>query len=102
MSYAIFKTGGKQYRVSAGDVLEIEKLPVETGATIEFTDVLISGEGDSVKIGAPLVDGVTVKAEVLEHFRGEKVRTFKFKRRQGYHKTIGHRQSLTRVRIVSV
>lgn len=102
MSYAIFKTGGKQYRVTQGDVLEIEKLPVETGATIEFTDVLLSGSGDSVKVGAPLVEGASVKAEVLEHFRGEKVRTFKFKRRQGYHKTIGHRQSLTRVKILSV
>jgi large subunit ribosomal protein L21 len=102
MSYAIFKTGGKQYRVAQGDVLEIEKLPVDAGATIEFTDVLLSGSGDSVKVGAPFVSGATVKAEVLEHFRGEKVRTFKFKRRQGYHKTIGHRQSLTKVRIVAI
>lgn len=102
MSYAIFKTGGKQYRVSKGDVLQIEKLPVDTGATIEFTDVLATGAGESIKIGAPLVEGATVKAEVLEHFRGEKLRTFKFKRRQGYHKTIGHRQPLTKVRIVSI
>jgi len=102
MSYAIFKTGGKQYRVSQGDVLEIEKLPVETGATIEFTDVLLTGAGDSVKVGAPFVSGASVKAEILEHFRGEKLRTFKFKRRQGYHKTIGHRQSLTKVRIVGI
>ena len=102
MSYAIFKTGGKQYRVAQGDVLEIEKLPVEAGATIEFTDVMLTGAGDSVKLGAPYVEGASVVAEVLEHFRGEKLRSFKFKRRQGFHKTIGHRQSLTKVKIVSV
>lgn len=102
MGYAVIQTGGKQYRVKDGDVLEIEKLELEAGAKAIFNEVLLVGEGDSVKIGAPFVAGATVEAEVLEQTKADKVVAFKFKRRKGYHRTVGHRQKLTRIRITSV
>lgn len=102
MPYAIFKTGGKQYRVAAGDKLNVEKLEVAVGETITFDEVLASGDGDSLRVGAPLVDGAKVTAKVLGQIRDDKVTAFKFKRRKGFHKTKGHRRQVTRVEIVSV
>jgi large subunit ribosomal protein L21 len=100
--YAVIRTGGKQYRVAANDVLDIEKIPGEAGDVVEFTDVLmIAGEGKS-EIGAPLVSGATVAAELVEHRRGEKIIIFKKKRRQNYRRKNGHRQSLTTVRITDI
>lgn len=102
MAYAIIKTGGKQYRVAAGDKLNVEKLDVAVGDTVTFDEVLASGEGDSLRVGAPFLDGAKVTAKVLGQIRDEKVTAFKFKRRKGFHKTKGHRRQLTRLEIVSV
>ncbi len=102
MAYAIFKSGGKQYRVAAGDKLNVEKLDVSVGDTITFDEVLASGDGASVLVGAPLLDGAKVTAKVLGQIRDDKVTAFKFKRRKGFHKTKGHRRQVTRVEIVSV
>jgi large subunit ribosomal protein L21 len=102
MAYAIFKSGGKQYRVAAGDKLNVEKLDVAVGDTITFDEVLASGDGASLLVGAPLVDGAKVTAKVLGQIRDDKVTAFKFKRRKGFHKTKGHRRQVTRVEIVSV
>ncbi len=102
MSSAVFKTGGKQYRVSKGDVIEVEKLKFEVGDTASFDEVLALGEGADIKLGSPTVEGATVEAKVVEQFRGEKIVAFKFKRRQGYHKTTGFRRSLTRLEITAI
>ena len=101
MAYAIFKTGGKQYRVAQGDVIEIEKLDAEPGSETIFSEVLFVGEGASIRTGSAL-KGATVTAEVVEQFRGPKLVNFKFRRRKGYHRTVGHRQHLTRVKIKSI
>ncbi len=101
MAYAIFKTGGKQYRVAQGDLIEIEKLDAETGAETTFSEVLMVGAGDSLKFAGDL-KGATVVGEVVEQFRGPKLINFKFRRRKGYHRTVGHRQHLTRVKITSI
>ena len=100
--FAVIKTGGKQYRVSADDVLTIEKLEAEAGATIEFNEVLVVGEGADAKIGAPFVAGAVVKAEVVEHNRGKKVLSFKKRRRQNSKRKRGHRQLLTVVKITGI
>jgi large subunit ribosomal protein L21 len=97
--YAIIKTGGKQYRVQSGAQLRVEALPADVGAAVSFDQVLLVGEGDTVKVGAPYVAGAAVKATVVSHGRGEKVRIFKMRRRKHYQKTQGHRQSYTEVRI---
>ena len=101
MSYAIIKTGGKQYRVAEGDVIEVEKLDVEAGAETTFSEVLFIGEGSDIKTGADL-KGSSVVAEVVEQFKGPKLVNFKYRRRKGYHRTVGHRQKLTRVKIKSI
>jgi large subunit ribosomal protein L21 len=97
--YAIIKTGGKQYRVQSGAQLRVEALPADVGAAVSFDQVLLVGEGDAVKVGAPYVAGAAVKATVMSHGRGEKVRIFKMRRRKHYQKSQGHRQSYTEVRI---
>ena len=97
--YAIIKTGGKQYRVQSGAQLRVEALPADVGAAVSFDQVLLVGEGDAVKVGAPYVAGAAVKATVVSHGRGEKVRIFKMRRRKHYQKTQGHRQSYTEIRI---
>ncbi len=102
MAYAIFKTGGKQYRVESGDKLDVEKLEAEVGDTVKFEEVLASGSGDGLQVGAPFIEGATVTAKVVDQFRAKKVIAFKFKRRKGHHKTKGHRRHLTRLEIVSV
>ena len=100
--YAVIKTGGKQYRVSAGQSLRVEKLPVEAGSEVVISDVLLIGEGDDVKLGAPLISGAAVKATVLRQGKGDKIRIFKMRRRKHYRKSQGHRQSYTEIRIDSI
>jgi large subunit ribosomal protein L21 len=100
--YAVLETGSKQYRVAAGDTLEIERLPLEAGQPVTFDRVLLVNSDGKVSVGAPTVSGASVVADVVEHKRGEKVLTFKMKRRKGYHKTIGHRQELTVVKIKEI
>lgn len=100
--FAVIKTGGKQYRVAADDVVTIEKLDVAAGEFIEFNEVLIVGEGADAKIGAPFVAGAVVKAEVVEHNRGKKVLSFKKRRRQNSKRIRGHRQHHTVVRITAI
>ena len=97
--YAVLETGSKQYRVTAGDTLEIERLEVEAGQSYTFDRVLLVSQEGKVSVGAPTVANATVTADVVEHIRGPKKVTFKMKRRKGYHKTIGHRQELTRIKI---
>jgi large subunit ribosomal protein L21 len=101
MAYAIFKTGGKQYRVNQGDIIEIEKLDVEPGSETTFNEVLFIGEGGDIKVGAEL-KGASVVAEVVEQFKGPKLLHYRYKRRKGYHRSVGHRQKLTRVKIKSI
>jgi large subunit ribosomal protein L21 len=100
--YAVLETGGKQYRVAAGDKIEIERLDTEAGKPVSFDRVLLVNREGSLKVGAPTVPGASVEADVLEHKRGEKKLIFKMKRRKGYHKTIGHRQELTVVQIKEI
>ena len=97
--YAVIKSGGKQYRVESGAQLRVEALAAKVGDAVSFDDVLLVGGGDSVKVGAPLVSGAKVKATVLAHGRGDKVRIFKLRRRKHYQKSQGHRQNNTEVRI---
>ncbi|WP_299260447.1 50S ribosomal protein L21 [uncultured Kushneria sp.] len=99
--YAVIKSGGKQYRVKEGQRLKLEKLDVATGDSIDFDQVLMVG-GDDVKIGAPLVSGAVVKAEVVSHGRGEKVHILKFRRRKHSMKRQGHRQWYTEVKITGI
>ena len=100
--YAVIKTGGKQYRVAANDVLDVEKLDGDAGSTLEFTDVLMVGEGESVTIGTPLVAGAKVTAELVAQTRGPKLIAFKKRRRKNSRRKKGHRQDLTRVRITDI
>ena len=102
MSYCILETGSKQYRVAAGDKLEIERLAVEAGKPVTFDRVLLVNHNGKVAIGSPTVSGASVLADVVEHKRGEKKLAFKMRRREGYHKSIGHRQELTVVKIKEI
>jgi large subunit ribosomal protein L21 len=97
--YAVIKTGGKQYRVAAGEKLKIEQIPADIGSEIVLDQVLMIGEGEQVSIGNPVVAGATVKATVVSHGRGEKVQIFKMRRRKHYQKHQGHRQNYTEIRI---
>ena len=99
--YAIIATGGKQYKVSEGDVIKVEKLDAEVGAKVTFDNVLLVG-GDTVKVGTPTVDGAKVEASVVSEGKGKKVIVYKYKRKTGYHKKIGHRQLFTQVKIDSI
>ncbi len=100
--YAVVETGSKQYRVSAGDRLEIERLEIEAGQPVTFERVLLVSNEGKLSVGAPTVANATVVGDVVEHIRGEKKIAFKMKRRKGYHKTIGHRQELTVVQIKEI
>jgi len=102
MAYAVIQTGGKQYRVEAGDEIEVEKLDVESGSKTEFSEVLLVADGASVTIGAPIVAGAKVTAEVVDQFKADKVIAYKFRRRKGYHRTVGHRRQLTKLKIESI
>ena len=100
--YAIFTTGGKQYRVSQGDVLDIEKLDAEEGASVNFDNVLMVSNDDAVQIGAPYVAGGKVTAKVTGQGRGKKVEIMKFRRRKHHQKRTGHRQYITKVEITGI
>lgn len=101
-AYAVIETGGKQYRVGAGETLDVERLDGEAGASIALDRVLALSDGTSLTVGTPAVEGVAVTAEILEHLRGPKVISFKKKRRKGYKRKQGHRQELTRIKIVQL
>jgi large subunit ribosomal protein L21 len=100
--YAVFITGGKQYRASKGDLLDIEKLPAVEGESVEFTDVLLIGEGSNLSVGSPKVEGGKVEARVVSQGRTDKVSVIKFKRRTTYKRMGTHRQSFTRVQITGI
>ena len=100
--YAVIKTGGKQYRVTNGLKLKVEQIPADGGAEVTLDQVLMAGEGESVKIGAPFLAGATVKATVISHGRHDKVKIFKMRRRKHYQKHQGHRQNYTELRIDAI
>ncbi len=97
--YAIFSSGGKQYRASAGDTLDLEKMDVFVGQTVELTSVLMIVDGDQVKVGTPTLENAAVVGHVMEHVKGEKLYVFKSKKRKGYRRKTGHRQKYVRLYI---
>lgn len=101
-AYAVVETGGKQYRIKAGDVFDVERLEGEAGTKITLDRVLAISNGTELTVGTPVVAGASVAAEIVDQHRGEKVINYKKKRRKGYHRTVGHRQELTRVRVQSI
>jgi large subunit ribosomal protein L21 len=102
MAYAIIKTGGRQYRVAEGDTIDVDLLDIEPGKTATFGEVLMFADGTNLTHGTPLISGAKVTAEVLQQRKDRKVIAFKYKRRKGYHRTVGHRRKLTRVKIKSI
>jgi len=100
--YAVIKSGGKQYRVAPGEKLRVEQLSADVGAEVNLGDVLLVAEGSNVRLGQPTLAGVSVKATVLAHGRGEKVRIFKMRRRKNYHRTQGHRQGYTEIKVEGI
>lgn len=100
--YAVLRTGGKQYRVASGDMIDIERIAGEPGDVVELSEVLTLVDDDSVKVGTPLVEGALVKGEIVDQKRGTKILVFKSKRRKGYRKRQGHRQELTSLRITEI
>lgn len=100
--YAVIKTGGKQYRVSEGDLLHVEKLGGSPGDAITFDEVLLVGGGDAIKVGRPTVQGAAVKAQIVAHQKDEKIIIFKFRRRKNYRRKQGHRQPFTAVKITGI
>jgi len=100
--YAVIKTGGKQYRVAAGEKLKVEQISADIGAEITLDQVLFVSNGDNVSMGAPLVSGASVAAKVVSHGRGDKIRIFKMRRRKHYRKTMGHRQNFTEIEILGI
>jgi large subunit ribosomal protein L21 len=101
-AYAVVETGGKQYRVKAGDTLKVELLSGEAGSALELSPVLAVSDGKTLRIGTPYVEGVTVSAQLVEHTKGPKLVAFKKKRRKGYKRKVGHRQPLTVVRVAKI
>ena len=102
MGYAIFASGGKQYRVSPGDVIEVDRLDAEASGSLTFDDVLLVSDEDGVRVGQPTVDGASIEASVLAHVRGPKIRIFTYQASKRRRRRMGHRQELTRVRIESI
>ena len=102
MAYAVIQTGGKQYRVAQGDKIDVERLDLEVGTEATCDRVLMVGEGESIKVGNPTVEGAVVTVKVLEQFRGKKGVAFKFKRRKGHHKKKGFRRALTKLEITGI
>ncbi|RMF96502.1 MAG: 50S ribosomal protein L21 [Gammaproteobacteria bacterium] len=100
--YAVFKTGGKQYRASAGDRLKVEKLDAAEGDSVAFDEVLLVGEGEAVTVGTPYVSGGKVEARVLAQGRGRKISVIKFRRRKNYHRNKGHRQAYTLIEVTGI
>jgi large subunit ribosomal protein L21 len=97
--YAVIKTGGKQYKVAPGEKLKVETIPADVGAQVVLDQVLMVGDGESVRVGQPMVAGATVQATVVSHGRGDKLQIFKMRRRKNYHKHQGHRQDFTELKI---
>lgn len=97
--YAVFQSGGKQHKVSAGDEVQVEKLPGEQGESVVFDRILLASDGENVQVGSPFLDNVRVKARIARQGKNKKIIVFKYKRRKGYRNTRGHRQPYTRVRI---
>ena len=102
MAYAIINAGGRQFRVAEGDTIDVDVLDIDCGKTATFSDVLMFADGKNVTYGSPLISGAKVTAEVVEQRKDKKVTAFKYKRRKGYHRTVGHRRKLTRVKIKSI
>ncbi len=102
MAFAIIKTGGRQHRVAEGDIIDVDFLDAEVGKEGVFADVLFIGDGDNMTHGSPLIEGATVHGEVLEQRKDKKVIAFKYRRRKGYHRTVGHRRKLTRIKITDI
>jgi large subunit ribosomal protein L21 len=100
--YAVIRTGGKQYRVSTGEKLKIEKLPSDVGKELVLDEVLLVGEGQAIKVGTPVVKGASVKAKIVSHGLGEKVMTFKMRRRKNSKRHRGHRQGYTEIEITGI
>lgn len=101
--HAVIKTGGKQYIVKPGDVIDVEKISGEPGEEVNFEEVLlVSADGEDVKVGSPVVESAKVEGRIVQQKKGEKIVVFKFKRRKGYRRKAGHRQSLTSVEITSI
>lgn len=100
--YAVIKTGGKQYRVAEGQMLQVEKLPGEPGDSVTFDQVLLVGGDEAKKVGRPRVDGASVKAEIVAQDRDKKIVVFKFRRRKNYRRKTGHRQPYTEVKITEI
>ncbi|HIT86025.1 MAG TPA: 50S ribosomal protein L21 [Candidatus Ornithomonoglobus intestinigallinarum] len=100
--YAVMVTGGKQYKVSEGDVLFVEKLDAEEGASVTFDNVLMTGDGENVKVGAPTVDGASVEAKVVKNGKAKKIYVFKMKRKKNYRRKKGHRQPFTKIEITKI
>lgn len=100
--YAVIKSGGKQHRVTKGELLKVELIKAEKGETLTISDVLMIADGDKITLGEPLVGGATVQAEVIEHGRGKKIRIVKHRRRKHYHKEQGHRQWYTLLKITAI
>lgn len=100
--YAIVRTGGKQYQVAPGDIIEIEKLSAEVGESISFDEVLLVRDDNKIQVGTPLVGGSSVKGKVMAHDKAKKVLIFKFRRRKDFRKKNGHRQEFTRVKIEEI
>jgi large subunit ribosomal protein L21 len=100
--YAVIATGGKQYRVSEGETIQVEKLGADAGATVTFDEVLLVGKGADVKVGTPVVSGAKVTAQVVENLKGEKLLIYKYRRRKGYRRKTGHRQEYTAVKITGI
>jgi large subunit ribosomal protein L21 len=102
MAYAIIKTGGRQHRVAEGDIIDVDLLQGDAGKETVFGDVLFHGDGDKLTHGSPLIEGATVTGEVIEQRKDKKVIAFKYRRRKGYHRTVGHRRKLTRIKITGI
>ena len=100
--YAVIKTGGKQYRVSEGDLLKVEKIDGEKGSVVSFNEVLMVSKDDDIRIGKPFVEGAVVLGEIMDNAKGPKITIFKMKRRKGFRKKTGHRQSLTSLKIKEI
>ncbi len=100
--YAVIKTGGKQYRIAAGEKFKVEQIPADIGSEVVLDKVLLVGNGDAVTVGKPLVAGATVTTKVVSQGRGDKVRIYKMRRRKNYHKTQGHRQNYTELSVESI
>jgi large subunit ribosomal protein L21 len=102
MAYAVIQTGGKQYRVESGNEIDVEKIDAEPGTNLEIAEVLLISDGNDLKVGTPFVDGAKVTVTVSDQFKDDKVIAFKYRRRKGYHRTVGHRRKLTTLKIESI